>query len=413
LALLAAAIAPPVGSRFLLLVAPLLQRSGSVVAAMAARNIHRSLSRTGIALAALTVALSMSIAMGTMVSSFRAELHRWIDGAVQADVYISPATAEVNRDRATLDPALVQRLRTWRDVESLDTYRSVSAQLRGEPTRCAGIDISVYRRFSDPDLLDGTPPRDFYDRLEQGQTGVSETLARKWKLRSGDRISVEVAGQVVELRVAGIYRDYTSDRGVLLMDRRSFEMNFGARAPQGAALYARAGCDVNALVDELKTELGAEYAVLIRSNRDLRERAYLIFERTFRVARGLEVVGIAVAAIGILAALLALLLERGRELATLRSLGLEPRRLRTLLLSESAMIAGLAWLFALGTGSALSWILLRVINLRSFGWLLPFHVPWSDWILTLLWSLVAAALATWIPLRHSQRLSVSHALREE
>jgi putative ABC transport system permease protein len=283
----------------------------------------------------------------------------------------------------------------------------------GTQAICAGIEVAVYRRYSDPDPLDGTSPRDFFDRLEQGQVGVSEALARKWKLERGDLLRVEYSGRPLEFRVAAVYRDYSSDQGVLLMDRRPFELNFGPRPAQGVALYAKPGVDVAALVDQLKLRFGTDHAVLVRSNRSLRERAYTIFERTFRVARGLEVVGIAVAAIGILAALLALILERGRELATLRSLGLEPARLRNLLLSESAMIAATAWVFALATGSALSWILLHVINLRSFGWLLPFHVPWMDWLSTLLWSLVAATLATWIPLRHGARLSVSRALKEE
>jgi len=412
-ALLAAALAPPLGSRLLVRAAPLLQRLGGVVTALAARNIEQSLSRTGIAVAALTVALSMSIGMGTMVSSFRAELTRWIEGVVRADVYISPATAEVDRENAELDEGLVRQLEQSPQVEAVDTYRAIRVRRGRSETICAGIEIATYRRYSQTETLDGTSSRDFFDRLEQGQAGVSEALARKWKLRKGDRFEVMHRGDRVELRVAAVYRDYSSDQGVLLLDLSTFSRHFGERAPQGAALYTVAGTDSEQLVAELKSTVGSQFAVLIRSNRSLRERAYTIFERTFRVARGLEIVGIAVAAIGILAALLALLLERGRELATLRSIGLEPARLRQLLLSESLLIAALAWIFALACGSALAWILLHVINLRSFGWLLPFHVPWTDWLLTLGWSLLAAVAATWIPLRHSERLSISRALREE
>ncbi len=412
-ALLAAAAVPPLGSRLLLRLAPLLQRYGGIVVAMAARNIERSLSRTGIALAALTVALSMSVAMGTMVSSFRGELHQWIERVVRADVYISPATAEVDRDNGRLESSLVEVLRSWPGVEAVDTYRSIAARFRGQDTRCAAVEVKIYRRYTEADVIDGTAPRDYFDRLEQGQVGVSESLARRFGIQAGQRIEVHAAGKSVEFRVAGIYRDYTSDRGILMLDRRSFEVHFGRWEAQGAALYAEPGQEVASLVEELKRQVGPEYAVMIRSNRDLRQRAYAIFERTFRVARGMEFVGIAVAAIGILAALLALLLERGRELAVMRSLGLEPNGLRTLLVTESILIAVLAWIFALFAGAALSWILLHVINLRSFGWLLPFRIPWGDWLLTLGWSLAAALLASWVPLRQLQTLSVSRALREE
>jgi putative ABC transport system permease protein len=76
------------------------------------------------------------------------------------------------------------------------------------------------------------------------------------------------------------------------------------------------------------------------------------------------------------------------------------------------MIAVVAWVFAVLCGSGLSWILLHVINVRSFGWLLPLHVPLGNWMLSLLWSLLAATLATWIPLRLGSSMSVSRALRE-
>jgi putative ABC transport system permease protein len=236
---------------------------------------------------------------------------------------------------------------------------------------------------------------------------------RKTGIGPGDRITLEAAGRSAELQIAGIYRDYSSDRGVVLLDRRAWELAFGEHPPNGIALYLEEGRDVEAEVDALKRELGAEWALLIRSNQSLRAQAYEVFERTFTVTRALEIIGIAVAAIGILAALLAMLMERGRELATLRALGLTGLQLRRMLLGESLLLATLAWVFALAAGSGLAWILLRVINLRSFGWMLPFHAPYGDWIWNLVWSLLAAFLATLIPLARSRQLSVATALREE
>jgi putative ABC transport system permease protein len=413
LALGAAVIVPLLGSIVLERLQPVLARVGGEVAALAARNIRASLSRTGVALAALTVALSMSIAMGTMVASFHAELKDWIADSVRADVYIGPATAEVDRLQARLDPALVALLRHREGVEAVDTYRGLMAEVEGTQTFTAGVDIDVFRRGAEPTLIAGPNVDVFLDRIESGQAGISETLMRRTELRPGDTFEMEVRGQTEELTVAGVYRDYSSDRGVVLLDQRTWRLTFGDHDPNSVALYLEEGVDTDAFIDELKLDLADTWAVEINSNESLRRQADEVFARTFSVADALEVIGIAVAAIGILAALLAMLMERRRELATLRALGLTRRQLRNLLLGESVLLATLAWLFALLCGSGLAWILLRVINLRSFGWMLPFHVPWGEWMLNLGWSLLAAGLATLIPIVRGRKMSVAASLREE
>jgi putative ABC transport system permease protein len=76
-------------------------------------------------------------------------------------------------------------------------------------------------------------------------------------------------------------------------------------------------------------------------------------------------------------------------------------------------MALLAWILALGLGSGLAWILLRVINVRSFGWSLPWALPVEAWMVNLGFSLLAAGLATLYPIARSRRISIAAGLREE
>src|SRR5262249_58746831 len=77
---------------------------------------------------------------------------------------------------------------------------------------------------------------------------------------------------------------------------------------------------------------------------------------------------VAVAFIGVWSALLALQVERTRELATLSALGLTPRQLLQLTTLETGLMGLLAGLFSWPTGQLLAVILVDVINVRSFGW---------------------------------------------
>jgi putative ABC transport system permease protein len=412
LALALSLVTPAVAHFALGVITPFLRRFG-LLPAIAARNIRASMSRTGVALAALAVALSMSVAMGTMVGAFRGQMVGWIEETVVADIYISPATAVVSRTDARLSDELVRELAQRPGVRATDTLRGLELEADGVLTFCAGIELGVYRLRTLPEVIDGPSPEEFLDRIEQGEAGITESLFRKTGRGAGDEIELRYGEGVHRIRVAGVYRDYSSDRGAVFLDRRSFEAMFGEREPNGVALYLEDGTDADAYVDELQRDLSGEWSLLIRSNRSLRNEALDVFDKTFAVSRALEAIGIAVAAIGILGALLAMLLERRREIATLRALALTKAQVGRLLLMESMLIAFLAWLLALGLGSALAWILLRVINVRAFGWSLPWSFPLDAWMINLGFSLLAAGLATVYPILRSRRISIAAGLREE
>lgn len=412
LALAFSLVTPAVAYAALGAVSPLLRRFG-LLPAIAARNIRASMSRTGVALAALAVALSMSVAMGTMVGAFRGQMVGWIQETVVADIYISPATAMVSRTDARLSDELVERLARREGVRATDTLRGLELEADGVLTFCAGIELDVYRMRTLPEVLDGPSPEEFLDLVENGQAGITESLARKTGRGPGDEIELKYGEGVHRIRVAGVYRDYSSDRGAVFLDRGTFEAMFGKRDPNGIALYLEDGSDAEAYVDALQRDLSGEWSLMIRSNQTLRAEALDVFDKTFAVSRALEAIGIAVAAIGILGALLAMLLERRREIATLRALALTRAQIGRLLLMESTLIAVLAWLLAVGLGSVLAWILLRVINVRAFGWSLPWDFPVEAWVINLGFSLLAAGLATVYPILRSRRISIAAGLREE
>lgn len=412
LALALSLVTPAVAHGALGLLTPLL-RSFGLLPAIAARNIRASMSRTGVALAALAVALSMSIAMGTMVGAFRGQMVGWIEETVVADIYISPATAVVSRTDARLSDALAEQLALRPEVRGLDTLRGIELEADGELTFCAGVEIAVFRSRVLPEVLDGPDSHEFLDRIEAGAAGITESLARKTGRGAGDEIELRFGEVTRRIRVAGVYRDYSSDRGAVLLARDTFEEAFGPRRPNGIALYLEPGTDVEAYVTTLQRDLSGEWSLLIRSNLALRNQALDVFDKTFAVSRALEAIGIAVAAIGILGALLAMLLERRREIATMRALALTRAQVGRLLVMESMLIAVLAWMLALGLGSALAWILLRVINVRAFGWSLPWAFPLEAWMVNLGFSLLAAGLATVYPILRSRRISIAAGLRGE
>jgi putative ABC transport system permease protein len=214
-------------------------------------------------------------------------------------------------------------------------------------------------------------------------------------------------------RVAGIYADYASDEGGILMLRPTYEAYFDDRGVSALGLVAKPGVDLAALRDRVRERAGGEQALVVRANRELLDASLAIFDRTFAVTDVLRLLSVGVAFIGILSALSALALERSRELAVLRAIGLSPRKLFRLVTLQTSLMGLFAGIFSLPLGLVLAYILVFVINRRSFGWTLELALSPDVALKAMVLSLLAAVLAGIYPAIKMSRANPATALREE
>ena len=145
----------------------------------------------------------------------------------------------------------------------------------------------------------------------------------------------------------------------------------------------------------------------------LREGALVVFDRTFAITAAMQLITTLVAFIGVLSSLLALQLEKAREMGILRALGLTVNEMRRLTLWETGLLGASAGLLALPAGYILAWILIFVINQRSFGWTLQMHAQPVPFIQAFVLAVGAALLAALYPAWRIGRMQVAAALRGE
>jgi putative ABC transport system permease protein len=129
-----------------------------------------------------------------------------------------------------------------------------------------------------------------------------------------------------------------------------------------------------------------------------------IFDRTFSITWALEAVAILVAMLGAANSLLALVLDRRRELGLLRYLGASGGQIRGMILTEAAFLGLFATILGLALGFALSLLLIFVVNKQSFGWTIQFHPPWVLLSAALLLVWCVTVLAGFYPARIAARL---------
>jgi putative ABC transport system permease protein len=242
--------------------------------------------------------------------------------------------------------------------------------------------------------------------LGQDAVIVSEPFAMRYGKRAGDMLEIPTPLGVKPFRIAAIYYDYASDRGVVVMDRPIFRKYFGDLPPSGVAAYLKPGADPETVRAEMLDMLDEGHRAFIYSNRTLRGEILNVFDSTFAITYALEVIAIVVAMLGVAGTLLTLVLERRRELSLLRLAGADRRQVRRMVVIEAALIGGVSQAIGLTVGFALSMILIYVINVQSFGWTIQFHVPVAFLVQASIAVVMATAIAGIYPAQRAARLTV-------
>ncbi len=394
------------------LLQPLLHAWGGTLGRLCGRSVVATLSRTAVAIAALMVAVSVTVGVGIMVQSFRHTVVRWLESSLHADVYIAPPSLIARRSDSTLDPALVQRLASAPDIARVNTYRGLQVESHLGLTQLVALDLAE-RSYVAFTFSAGDPQAIWPLFQNEAVVIVSEPYAYRHQLGLNDALQLRTDRGEHAFRVVGIFTDYGSDHGIVMMSRHTYDQWWQDAKVSSLGVYAEPDTDVDQLVESLRRLAGAEHDVLIRSNRTLREASLEVFDRTFTITTVLHLLTTVVAFIGVLSALMALQLERTRELGVLRATGCTPGQVWGLMTSQTGLMGLIAGLLAVPTGIGLALILVLVINRRSFGWTLQIEIAPEILVQAMAMAVVAALLAGLYPALRMARISPSLALRDE
>ena len=238
---------------------------------------------------------------------------------------------------------------------------------------------------------------------------ISEPLAHRLDLGAGGRLRLPTPAGDAEFTVAAVFRDFASEHGRLFLDRRAYQRYWSDPAVDTLALFSAQGGA--ALARAAGAALPDEGLVLTAA-REIHRESMAVFDRTFRITEVLRLLSLLVAFIGVLTALMAVQLERSKEYAVLRALGLTRQQVGALILLESGTLGLLAGVLAIPTGIAMAWVLTEAIQLRAFGWSMPFVVSAGPLWLTLGLGILAALLASLYPAWRSAWHAPAPQLRE-
>ncbi|WP_334598806.1 ABC transporter permease [Pseudomonas alvandae] len=379
----------------------LLRGSRSVLGQWFLADCRQQLPTLSLALMALLLALAANIGAGSMTSGFRQTFSDWLEQRLTAELYISPQTpaqADELYDWLKQQPTVTAVLPNWQ----------VSIPLQGWPTDIFGIiDHASYRQHWP--LLESTDGQAWEQLAGTDTLMLSEQLARRLKVRIGDRLTLPTPQGPWAPRIVGIYADYGNPKGHVLINAKHLLAHWPQLTPYRFNLRIEPS-KIPPLLAALQNRFNLDDSRIVDQAR-LKGWSTQVFERTFAATAALNSLTLAVAGVALFISLLTQSQSRLGQLAPLWAIGVTRRQLMLLNLGQTWLLALLTLLLAVPLGIALAWCLDAVINVQAFGWRLPLRVFPLQLAQLLALAMLATLLASAWPLYALYRTQPTDLLR--
>ncbi len=385
---------------------------------LAMSQFEMAFTRNVILAASIVCAVAMVVGIFIMITSFRSTVNQWLQQTVKADIFIAPLSNVGVGAQEALPKNLIEKVREFIPETHLDTYREITIEYQGTPVRLASIQFNVAAdhggiRFMEEKGRRVARPALLKQSAEKEWIIVSESFSRRYDVRPRHRIRLMTDSGEKTFRVAGVFQDYTTESGLILIDSKTYQKYWNDKQINSLALYASKDQSVETLKHSIKEAIKEYGAFMIYSNRDLRRQVLQIFDQTFAITGILQTVTMVICAIGIYLNIIVHGMERSRIMAALRAQGTSRWQLQKVYGWEALFLGTIAVGIGIAAGYALSWILANVINVVFFGWTISMNIPKKE-----IASLGAAALfiliaAAWLASWRIGRQSIAIAIKTD
>ncbi len=394
---------------------------GGAVRHIAREQTTRGMGRNAVTVSAFLVGVAIMVGVMVMIRSFRETVEIWIDQTVMADFIVAPAgwpnVARHGSSSAVLPGGWREQLAGSRVVSAVDAYRDVRIEVQGQPLALVSRDLALHAARSRYLFLAGDSAR-ILTRAAAGEGAIlSEVLANRLHLTEGSHVSIATPVGERSLVVLGVFYDYATDGGKLVVDRTLYQQWWKDDGVTVFPVYIHEGVDLeqarSAIAEVFSPGTNGSLMPTVLSNAELRREILRIFDRTFTLTYVLEAIAIIIAMLGIINTLVTSVVERRRELATLQALGGSRGQVTALILWEAGYLGLLGTAMGLIGGLTLALILIKVINRQSFGWTIQMAWPMGLLAEVAVLALIASLLAGLWPARWAARQPLVEGLRYE
>jgi putative ABC transport system permease protein len=372
-------------------------------------NLRRDPVRTGLTVGALAIGLSSVVALGIVSSSARATAEKWVDSILP---YGHAVRLSVPDEIETLRPGFegIFGVRNASPIAEFPAVELTDASPR--EVGIAAIDPRVFLDSGSLIFVEGRRAPAYEALVDGGAILVPDALAVRDGLSLGDVVELGLPGSEAQpFQVAGIvlYSLPTpTAEGAVLMSLSDARERFGVT--EAGIWVLERDPDVpedgfNAAVSSKADELFAE----VLTSADLASELGRSLDRVIGLFDVLALLSVLIGGLGIVNTMAVGIVERGREIAILRSHGMTAGQVQAMVLAEASIIGTVGGLAAVGIGILVAWVTVSVAAPSDFNGGLA--LPWGLLLAVVLLGIGVASAAGILPARAAAATPITDQLR--
>lgn len=374
-------------------------------------NINRARGRTTLTVAALMVGISMVVGINGMTQSFEGDIQAWIDTALGGDLFV--------RSPLNIEPEMEARLLALPEITAVTKSRIVASQMltpRGDDEFALfiAIDPTTYLSVRGLRIQTGPDEAETMRQLAQGDAIlVSANIANRFDLHLNDILLLDTKRGQRPFRIAAIVIDFGGgEQTAVTGSWQDLRRYFGINDISTIAVKLQPGTPLAAVTDKIENDVGARQNLAVESKAEFEQKVRDLSSQAFSLFDVLGLIGLVVAALGVINTMLMNVLERTRELGSLRSLGMTRDQIRRLILAEAATIGFIGAVFGVAFGAVLSDVF--IVGLRAIGgFVLNSQIPYGAMIYSFGIAFVVAILAAFYPAYRASIINIITAIKHE
>ncbi|MBI2566926.1 MAG: ABC transporter permease [Candidatus Schekmanbacteria bacterium] len=345
-------------------------------ATIAIDHVIRDRRRAALTVASLVAGVATVVTIATYVHSMTVTYHAWLNAALPANLYITSGATIGMTQNTPLDPKIGELFSALPEVEAVLHVRMQDVDYGGRPIKVLSVEVDDYLRRARPVILAGSVPAPG-SLAHAPRALVSENIARRDHLRPGSTIRLKTPTGPKDLEVLAVIMDFTSDQGLVLVDRTIFIDMFRDPLVDTFDIFLRDPRDTSRMQQTIRQRWGEMYDLFVLTSTEFKAEGLRILDDFFQLMRLLELVTLLIAVLGVATTLIAAVLDRTQEVGVMRAVGSTPRQIVRIVLTEAAFLGGFSALLGAFIGSLTGALFLKSVIVATVGWSFPWRIPLS------------------------------------